>query len=155
MKKIKIIRYGALSVIILGIICFLAALDIRVQQVVSGKLESFSADSVVRVIVGGSQFGVFKLSYYNNLRRPLTPGDTVTIAFIQGKREIVLGCQGNRSLWRIVYVQRLNYWLLLGFFTLLLAGIVYVRYRYANSFYMNMGLWRNRHEKFGNPQLSH
>ena len=153
MENIKVIKYVFGLVVIAGLICGLNTINIRVQQISYGKLENFTADSVYRVTVNGSQFGIFKPSYYNDLRRQLTPGDTVTIAFIQGKREIVLGCLGNRSLWRIVYLQRLEYWLLLVVSVLLLAGIYYLRCRFANSFYMNMGLWNSRNEKFRNPQL--
>lgn len=155
MKITKILRYGGTALMILGIVCGLCAININVQRVAYGKLENIVTDSVFRVVIGGSQFGINKLCYYNDPHKPLTQNDLVTIAFIQGKREIIFGYHADKSLWRIVYKQRLEYLLLLGFFAGLLFGVVCLRYNYANSFYMNMGLWRNRNEKFRDPQLSH
>ena len=155
MKKIKILRYGGTALMILGIVCGLCTININVQQVAYGKLDNIVTDSVLRVVVDGSQFGINKLCYYNDPHKSLAQNDLVTIAFMQGKREIVFGYHTGKSLWWIVYLQRLEYLFLLVFFAVLLFGVICLRYNYANSFYMNMGLWRNRNEKFRDPQLTH
>lgn len=155
MKKIKIIKICLANLLIIGIICGLCAVNIQIQEIAYGKLEKVHQESVIRVVVSGSRFSINRPVYYNNHCRPLTLKDEVTIAFVQEKREIVYGCHGKKSLWFIVYGQRLSYWLLLYGIAVFLVLLIKLRFYFGSAFYMNMTLWRGKQHETKNPQLCH
>lgn len=152
MKKfIKKIFFGISVALILIIVLALKQTDCI--WICNGELTNFKSDSLVHVAVGPNLYRVTRLSYFNRPGKKVNVGEEVTLAFIHGKRQMVLGKYGPGRLVRVVFFRQLyhNFKFLAGIGVI--AFLMYCRFTRFSPFFMDLKLNNSKSEKLNNSLL--